>query len=97
MSIEWTESDSALAQREGWDLFECYPPRPAGNNLALEKLDEAEMFESDYEAWDHVVSRADESSVLHTKALLYLRRNEPIEYERIMARFQSRLLPLTAM
>lgn len=78
---EWTHDDQAAAEREGWALFNLGTPR-----LELQRDDDRDVFADDNEAWAHVVARyfADEGDRgLHARALRYLARYAPCEYDAI--------------
>lgn len=74
--FEWTLEDQAQAQAEGWDLF------LSEGNLRLERLDEAEVFSHDGEAWRWVLTQ---SSPLTQKALAILRVESPAEYRTVLS------------
>lgn len=86
--VEWTKTDTAAAQAEGWDIFQ------SDECLRLERLDDPgsipelgftrPKFADDYGAWRHVVAGTAADNPLHVKALAYLRENSPGEYAEIV-------------
>lgn len=56
--------DANQAAYEGWNIFECGPPR-----VGIQKIDDMDRFETDYEAICHVVERARQGSPNHVAAL----------------------------
>lgn len=94
---EWTRQQQALAQQEGWDIFECddseHPPfelQTIGAPTDWENLDytEPKFVDGDGEvddvgAWRHVLARASRGSGLHVAALAFLKENSPEEYEHV--------------
>lgn len=92
---EWTHEDSCYAIGQGWEIFSTsrdpaealftsdgtpYGYRP----FELQKLDDADAFSTDQEAWAHVVSRAAAGDALSQKALAFLAENSPDEYNAIL-------------
>lgn len=89
--IVWTVEDGAAAQTEGWGIFECYGSDNGPFQLC--RIDDPEVFAADLgaqilrtwtddtEVWEFVRSSG---SDLHTKALAFLREQNPAEYESIM-------------
>lgn len=75
-----SDTEDAQAESEGWCLSF------SGTDWRLEKIDDSGKFSTDKEAWDHVVSRANNGSELHIKALGFLKKNSPVEYHKILKR-----------
>lgn len=74
MRIEWTCEDQGVAEAEGWGIFDCrlvFGP----DEFRIEKLDEADVFDSDYDAQQFVLERASAGSAFHRMALLILERD----------------------
>jgi hypothetical protein len=71
---------SDVARAEGWDIFDCSLRDDGTVRVEIQRLDSPETtqptFESDHAAWEHVVARAREGSVLHLRALQMV---DPIE------------------
>jgi hypothetical protein len=80
---EWTTEDSAQAIAEGWDIFKC----SGHSDWQLQRLDEASPFGNDDEAWEFVLKNR---SLLHLRALEFLRHHDPYEFATIM-RFKEDL------
>lgn len=80
--VVWTLPDAQMAGVEGWGLFETI----GGNGLQLQKVDEADTFKEDLDAWRHVVGKSQEPfhlGTLHRRALNYLQQENPLEYKLI--------------
>jgi hypothetical protein len=67
----WTEVENAMAQAEGWAVFDLGTDR-----CTIQRLDEEAILASDEEAWRLVTHRADEGSILHRMALTCVSRAE---------------------
>lgn len=65
---DWTNEDSAAAQREGWDVFAPCGTKPA----RIERIDYLAAFPTDAKAAQHVLDRAIEGSQLHRRAVCAL-------------------------
>lgn len=63
----WTKEHSRAAQLEGWDLWRVLGD--AGPRLEIQRLDEAQKFESDAEALSWIYRKAMEGSTMHFHAL----------------------------
>lgn len=74
------DNDAAMA--EGWALSQTSGTDDAGS-LRIEHLDEAGVFETDPDAWVHVLSRARGGSKLHLAALRQVKENNETEFERL--------------
>jgi len=74
--------NNAIAMREGWAISQCIG---LTEDWRLERLDEAGIFESDIEAWQHVRFLANNGSAYHKDALRFLYERSRSEYENIMA------------
>jgi hypothetical protein len=84
--MTWSNADSALANAEGWDIFE------ACDGLRLERDDEAMTFAGDGDAWLHVMRKAnEEQSDLHVRAMEHLKAESPTEYARIINHWERHL------
>lgn len=66
-ALKWDERDKALAQREGWDVFDC----DSTGVLEIQKT-EGSTFKTDSEARAFVAKMAAEGSARHLKALCML-------------------------
>lgn len=62
--VEWTSADAEVSLREGWTVFNLDEGRPA-----IQREDEAAIFENDEEAIAHVRRCASAGSDLHRRAL----------------------------
>jgi hypothetical protein len=97
-------TDSAVAQREGWDVFQTdrdpsseqdiVDGRPYGHRpYEIEYLAEPEeghaQLKSDHQAWRIVVNRANAGSEPHCRALAFLLYESPEEFGAIMRQFGS--------
>ena len=72
--------EAALA--EGWCIFETIGTMDEGT-VRLEKVDEAERFNSDAEVWTHVIKSAAMGRRLHIGALEIIRAENPTEWARL--------------
>lgn len=79
----WSDKDNHFAAGEGWSIFRCDGGSDHGS-YQLQKDDEIGAFEDDGEAWRHVVNQATAGSRVHQRALNFLRRESPVEYQRII-------------
>jgi|688.fasta_scaffold53032_10 hypothetical protein len=52
----------------------------------LQKLDDVDIFPTDYYVWDYVVGKAMNGSSLHCAVLKFIQENNPKEYEEILDR-----------
>ena len=78
----------------GWAIFDCIGS--ANSDYQLQKDDEAGVFDSDDDVWEHVCARALENpDGLEAEALEWLRHNCPDEYRYIQAAFPRGCLPLS--
>lgn len=75
----WTLFDQEDALNEGWGVFVT-----DSGQKQLQRYDGAAVFDDDFEAWEHVVRKADASEGLHHKALAYLQEKCPQEYRQIV-------------
>lgn len=75
-SIE--QFDATRAIEEGWSIFSV-----GGNAYQLQRLDEAEVFKSDEDAWKFVWDKAQEGSFYHQSALNFIHENSPLEWSAI--------------
>lgn len=92
----WSYADQRAAYAEGWEIFETnrdddetakdiVDGKPYGYRpFELQRDDDAAIFRSDTDAWRHVRERAAAGSVLHQKALAFLKEESPAEHEAIM-------------
>lgn len=95
---EWSAADSLAAQAEGWDIFgtggseghDDFELQTIGAPSDWPDLDYDEpKFVTkngevdDVAAWRHVVSLATQGSLLHVRALAFLKSAAPDEYKRI--------------
>lgn len=71
--------DAARAHREGWGVFDTK------DGLRIERLDEAEIFDSDSNAWHFIVTMALKGSRYHRKALQIIADNNRAERDEIHA------------
>lgn len=70
LKVDWP-----VRSREGWDLFECSDRYHAP--IEIERIDtpdeeDSHHFESDEDAWIHVIGRAQTGSGVHVRALAIL-------------------------
>jgi hypothetical protein len=91
MIFTWDDTSSAAAEAEGWcisladgSLENIRGDRP----WQLQRLDEVAIFDSDQDAWDHVIRCALRGSELHFRALGYLRTYSRPEYDAIARRYE---------
>jgi len=73
--------DTLAARREGWTVLNCGPREDGSVCIQLKRLDDlpdvsGPVFESDGDAWQHVVAHAREGSLLHLGALALVDRQE---------------------
>lgn len=78
-NIKWTPEDSKAAESEGWNVFFASPTDDEGD-YRIERIDEAEIFESDFAVWNHL---AWNKSPLHLKAIAFIKHENPTEYNTI--------------
>ena len=78
---EWTNEDSTLASAEGWDVFDS--EGSANGPWQIQKRDETSTFNQDTDAWRYVWQRAERGSLLHQRALEYIKEHNPPEYDAI--------------
>jgi hypothetical protein len=72
-----------VALAEGWDVFEAH--RGTTVEFEIERIDEDEKFDSDYEALMYVVgSAAQDKDGPHYEALAYWRANDEASYLKAM-------------
>jgi hypothetical protein len=69
--------DNTQSVAEGWSIFECSGSE--NGPFQLQRLDEAEVFPNDDDAWVFVIGKAREGSAYHIGALTYLREHNPLE------------------
>lgn len=89
----WPASESVLACREGWDVFQCDDVNHSPYELqALCEpwIDEngvewpTPFSEDDPAAWIHIWTQATSGSHLHQKALAFLKHHAPDEWQGIV-------------
>jgi hypothetical protein len=68
LTRRWTATDGALAEREGWAIFECVDGTRSGRH-SIQCDDEAERFADEAAVLDYIRRRARQGSYLHIKAL----------------------------
>lgn len=71
--------DNTQASGEGWVIAEC--PGAEDGLWQMQRLNGP--FETDGDAWLHVVQQSEDGSPYHTEALDFLRRNNPREHAAI--------------
>jgi hypothetical protein len=81
MTTKMREFDNTQAESEGWSIFVCFGSE--NGQFQIQRIDEMEVFSSDDEAWELVVSKARSGSEYHRSALQYLRESNPIEWDSI--------------
>lgn len=69
------------ANNEGWGIFDC--DGSENGRWQLQRCDEMGVFNSDADAWAHVVAQADAGSSYHHGALQWLQANAPQEWSLI--------------
>jgi hypothetical protein len=74
------EFDNAIAMKEGWAITTGHDV----DLFRLEKLDEADVFESDQKAWAFVYELAVRGSYYHNSALEFLAEHSPNEFQRVI-------------
>ena len=87
----WTNTDSAAACADGWNIFECFGSD--NGPWQIQRLDEPSdwpefhgrpyPFAEDADAWCHVWQKAEEGSALHQRALAFLGEHNPSEFDAI--------------
>lgn len=75
--------DHELNSLEGWDVFAAIGTRDIGT-LRIERIDELEIFASDYEAWVFVAQACIQGSGRHTAALIEVFTDNPTERREII-------------
>jgi hypothetical protein len=73
--------DTLAAWREGWTILHCGHHEDGSDDIHLQRLDPplhqgCPVFRDDGEAWQHVVERARQGSLLHLAALALVDRRE---------------------
>lgn len=71
-SGHWPDAFREVAQAEGWDIFEtdgCESEPWRNDVLLINREDEADLFESDQAALEHVIEKATAGSQVHRRAL----------------------------
>jgi len=74
------EFDNTVATKEGWAITTGHDVDP----FRLEKLDEAEEFETDQKAWAFVYELAIRGSHYHKSAMIFLAEHSPNEFKNII-------------
>lgn len=86
---EWTAEDAAMADAEGWGIFECFGSD--NGPWQLQKFDDPDItddaptpypFLTDTDVWVRVRTG---TTPLHRKALAFLSEHNPQEYRAIIA------------
>lgn len=72
-----SDEQHAQTQHEGWGVFEV---DDGAITLQIQRLDEDAVFESDPQAWAHVIEQARAGSALHGYVLAYFNAHFPEEY-----------------
>lgn len=72
--------DNKQAITEGWGVSEVGAP---GDMWRLEKIDEAQVFLTDQDAWTFVINKAIGGSLYHISALKFLEANDCADFELI--------------
>jgi len=96
MAQEWTPEDIAVAQRQGWDIFETnrneddaqemVNGKPYGHRpFELQRDDEQGVFADDAEAHAFVRAAAQTGDKVAQRALAFLEKYSPAEYAAVMA------------
>lgn len=70
--------DNTQAFQEGWAIFNSFGSD--NGDWQLQKVDDAEIFGADEDAWDFVCDRAEAGSKYHQAAMEFLKQNNPKEY-----------------
>lgn len=78
---DWFDNEQAM--REGWAVAQTSGNDDEGD-ARIERLDEAEKFETDDQAWAHVVRCANEMSIYHINALRFVFERNPSEKKAIL-------------
>jgi hypothetical protein len=82
---EWPKEDSDLALGQGWDIFNR-DDNEDGEMFEIQKVDEANNFKTDQDAWAFVWERAVQwQCPLARRALVFISTRSPQEYARIKA------------
>ena len=81
--IKWTATDSRMAVKQGWDLFDC------GERFEIERIDSPDdrdesIFESDDDAVAFVINEALKGNKRAIKALIHTWIMDPITARYIM-------------
>jgi hypothetical protein len=71
------------AEKEGFTV--AY--RPDKDTWELQRLDEAQIFDSDQEAWRYVLNKALQGSELHNAVLNFVELTSPDEYFNVIKRY----------
>jgi len=74
------EFDNTIAMKEGWAITTGHDV----DSFRFEKLDEADEFESDQEAWSFVYELAIRGSYYHISAMTFLAEHSPNEFKNII-------------
>lgn len=78
--------DNEQARAEGWGMWS----RDGDiTEPVIERLDDAEIFAGDFEAWVHVIARADAGSAYHKAALDFIRQRNSNELLRMYVMVRS--------
>jgi len=93
--LQWTTADSRVAQKQGWDLFDCDIGRFEIQGLTHDDdIDYENDFEGkDDEACAFVIRRALEGSKLHVKALIICMLLDPFSMGWVMSNMVEYFLP----
>ena len=84
----WSQADWTLAFSEGWNIWHC--DGSDNGEWQVCKYDEPDLFDGmpewdeDTDVWAHVYERAARGSVTHQRALNYVKRWNPMEYDCIV-------------
>ncbi len=72
-TIKWDKSDQVAAIEQGWGIFK------SDDGIVIQRIDEDEIFASDEAAIRFVLEQA-ETSALHKKAVMVIKKANPTEY-----------------
>lgn len=79
-----TEEEYLIAKNEGWVLSEILDVTDNDDSHQLQFFAESDIFKTDDEAWDYVISKALDGSELHEKAILFIKKTSINEFRKFI-------------
>lgn len=94
MTTFWGSTQSLMAQAEGWEVFVT---DVKALRYEIQRLDEVGIFDSDPEAWEHIVKWGLIGSPLHLEALSFMMNRDPEEFTKIISYCRNLVLEGNSM